>query len=426
LNNGYMLTGMRNKIKLDKIVNEFTAPIAIMLVAIVGVYVLTISHAAPQSISSETTTNNSSGSKLCTLSQATGATSSVTYANTAIPNTGADQTTAIQASINNASAAGGGIVSLPAGTFIVDGHIIMKSNVKLIGAGPSTIIKAGPNFLETTDVHGGYPVIATDGASNVTISNLTADQSGNTLSGNSVSGRLTQYLIDVRDSTNVIVSKVSTINPFTYSIAAIGSTKFCIKNSNTQVSASNGYNQLDGIHVTDSTFGDINSNTVNQRENGTTDGDDALVVQTFSGQTVHDIKFANNIATGGYGGADFQFAESGTTDSEYNIYLYGNHLFNGVEGIHTGCYDSCGTFSNIVIGGSVNKGNEMYNNLAGINPYQHGDALNLAGSVSKTTFSNNIICDNGIDDDGTYTNLVSIPSGNGNVVEDNTTPTTCP
>jgi hypothetical protein len=106
---------------------------------------------------------------------------------------------------------------MPAGTFLTNGHLQMKSNVKLQGSGQQTIIKAGPKFLSTKGPYGGYPVITTARAQNVTIANLTADQSGDRLHGN-VSGRLTEYLVDLHGSTNVVVDGVSTRNPFTYSI----------------------------------------------------------------------------------------------------------------------------------------------------------------------------------------------------------------
>src|ERR1700729_769 len=111
-------------------------------------------------------------------------------------NRAADDTRVIQQTINAAASAGGGVVALRAGTFLIDGHLVLKNNVKLTGVGPATVIKAGPDFLDSAGPGAGYPVISTAGASNVTIANLTADQSGNVLNANaSRNGRLSAYLI---------------------------------------------------------------------------------------------------------------------------------------------------------------------------------------------------------------------------------------
>jgi hypothetical protein len=130
--------------------------------------------------------------------------------------TGADNTNPIQEAIDSAAAAGGGVISLPAGTYTVDGHLVLKSKVRLTGAGPKTVLKAGPRFLDSTGPDGGFPVLTTSGASDVTISNLTVDQSGNTRYGRATTAnRFRAYLVDVRNSQDVVVDGVSTRNPFT-------------------------------------------------------------------------------------------------------------------------------------------------------------------------------------------------------------------
>ena len=84
---------------------------------------------------------------------------------------------------------------------------MLRSNVTLRGAGPATVIKAGPGLMSAPGPAGGYPVITTDGAVNVTIADLTADQSGGTLQGNSPA-RLTAYAVEGRDSQNVVIDGV--------------------------------------------------------------------------------------------------------------------------------------------------------------------------------------------------------------------------
>ena len=95
-----------------------------------------------------------------------------------IGHSSADDFSAIQDAINVAGRDGGGIVSLPAGTFVIENHLMIRDNVELKGAGPRTVIKAGPGFMRFQGPGGGYPIITTDGARNVTVADLTAHQSG--------------------------------------------------------------------------------------------------------------------------------------------------------------------------------------------------------------------------------------------------------
>jgi len=179
------------------------------------------------------------GPAACAISGAAGATGTTRYAVTNVKaNDSTDDRAGIQAAIDRASSGGGGIVTLPAGTLLVNAPIIVKKKVRLEGLGAdSTVVKAGPAFMSSWGPVKGHPLITTYTATDVTIANLTADHSGDTLNGNA-GGRLAEYLIDIRWSTNVLVTGVVTKNPFTYSIAAASSKRFCILNNN--VSASTG------------------------------------------------------------------------------------------------------------------------------------------------------------------------------------------
>ena len=53
----------------------------------------------------------------------------------------ADNTSSIQAAIDAASSAGGGIVYVPEGTFNCNGTIYRKSNIWIEGDGPSSVLK---------------------------------------------------------------------------------------------------------------------------------------------------------------------------------------------------------------------------------------------------------------------------------------------
>ena len=168
------------------------------------------------------------GPAACAISGASGATGTTRYAVADVrANDSTDDRAGIQSAIDRASSGGGGIVTLPAGTLLVNAPIIVKKKVRLEGLGANTtVVKAGPAFMSSSGPYKGHPLITTSTATDVTIANLTADQSGDTLNGNA-SGRLAEYLIDIRWSSNALVTGVVTKNPFTYSIAAASSKRFC-------------------------------------------------------------------------------------------------------------------------------------------------------------------------------------------------------
>jgi polygalacturonase len=326
---------------------------------------------------------------------ASGATSARVFAPSGlVANSSADSTSAIQGAINAAASAGGGVVALPAGTFLINGHLILKSNVKLTGAGQKTVLKAGPDFLNSTGPDGGYPIVTTAGASNVTITGLTADQSGNTLDGNmNPSERLRASLVDVRDSRNAVVDGVYTRNPFAYSIAVVGTNDFCVTHCNTRVTTSGRYDQLDGIHILDSNTGQVIDNYVDQRIG--TDGDDGLVAHTI-GAPVYDVLYANNTVRGGNDGDGMQLAVG-----DYPIYdltIHDNYFWGSPFGIRTGYYQSGtnGSVYNISI-----TGNYIYNLVPGEAFPDGGNAIDMGGfgaiaPVTHITVKDNYICHAGI------------------------------
>jgi polygalacturonase len=323
-----------------------------------------------------------------------------------VANNIADNTKAIQTAINAASSAGGGIVTLPAGTFFINGHLILKNNVKLTGIGPATVLKAGLKFLDSTGPDGGYPIITTAGASNVTIADLTADQSGDVLNGNvNPASRLAVYLVDVRGSHDVVVDGVYTRNPFTYSIAVVGSSDFCVTHCNTRVATSGRYNQLDGIHVLDSNTGQVIDNYVDQRVG--TDGDDGLVAHTI-GAPVYDVLYANNTVRGGSGGAGMQIAVGNYPI--YNLTIRNNDFYGSPSGIVTGYYGSGGN-------GAVHKVTITGNYIHDLRPDKafpdDGNAIDIGrfrAPVTNIKVSNNSTCRAGI---------ITVVNGLGNTVTQN-------
>ncbi|HSW87781.1 MAG TPA: hypothetical protein VLG12_01320 [Candidatus Saccharimonadales bacterium] len=347
----------------------------------------------------------------CITSGATGATATRVFPiSNLVTNGKTDDYTVIQNAINTAGNAGGGIVKLPAGTFVINGHLRMKNNVTLEGVGPSTIIKAGPQFLHATPAI-GYSIVSADGVSNVTIAHLTADQQGNKLNGNEIN-RFLGYVIHAHHASNILVNGIYTRNPFAYSIVAEDSTNFCFKNNNTQVATTGKYDQLDGIHVLNSSFGDVLNNYVDQGVGA--DGDDGLVAHTIGG-TVHDITYAGNIVRGGRGGSGMQLALTDPTDSIYNIKIQNNEFWDSPRGIRTGYYgengEKGGSIHDIIIGGSEKTGNYVHDNI--FNNINTGDAINIYGNgidPYNITVTYNKACKAG---------TFSVGSGMNNIVENN-------
>lgn len=304
-----------------------------------------------------------------------------------------DDSAPIQDAIDAAGRHGGGIVTLPAGTFMINSHLVLRNNVKLIGAGPATVIKAGPEFLSSQGPGGGYPIISTAGASNTTISDLTADQSGNTLNADDAV-RLTGYVVEGRNSNNLVVDGVYVRHPFTYSIAMVGSTDFCVERCNTLATTSNRYSQLDGIHILDSSSGRVIDNQVQS-------GDDGLVAHTI-GAPVHNVVYADNKVHGGLTDAGMQLAVGDFPI--YDIKIVNNSFVGSLFGIHMRYYDGrTGSVSNITI-----TNNLIYNLAQGKRSF----AINMVGAsglgaIKNITISGNRLCNAG---------PISVRRGFGNTV----------
>lgn len=278
---------------------------------------------------------------------ATGASDTTLRATLSPSGQGAAQTADL-AAINNAlsaaNSAGGGVVKLNAGTFYVNGRILIPSNVALIGAraprsAPTTVIKAGTNFL-TNPRNGGYSVITTvAGASNITVRDLLADQSGDTLDGN-ITGRLSAYCVEARSVTNALLDGVFTRNAFTYNIVSVDSVQVGIRNCDVLHTMQGRYDQVDGIHILQGHDIDVVDNRVDNGAGGTTgDGDDGLVAHTI-GSTLTRVQYRNNWVRGGRHGHGLQLAGGSFDITEIDIV---DNVFVGTStprGVRFGYYGS--------------------------------------------------------------------------------------
>lgn len=353
----------------------------------------------------------------------TGATATTVYDVTQAPYSATgdgvtDDSGAIQSAINAANTAGGGIVHLPAATYLVDNFIQLKSGVKLRGAGmDSTTVKAGSGILSPEGPDFGHPLITTSGHNNVTISDLTADQSESLFTSAQIGGdRQDAYLIDIRSS-NAIVERVRTRNPYTYSICARGASNFIIRNCDVRVETIGRWDQLDGIHIMESTYGWILYNEVDQRFNGAEDGDDAMVAHTIGNATCHDLVFAYNRARGGHRGNCMQLAIDDT--DIYNIVIQNNEFWGGTEGIRTGWYGSqLGQCHDVQIGGANGKGNVIRDLVPGFSFPDGGESVWVFNAPTSGNLPTNFSVSWNYINAPTYE--ISVAANSGNVVANNT------
>jgi hypothetical protein len=258
-----------------------------------------------------------------------------------------DAAPAIQAAIRAAMRNGGGVVRLPKGEFTIGAPLRLGPGVKLAGSGAETIVRRGATFLDTEGPYRGHPMITTDNAPNVTIADLVVDQRAQEVDVE-IERRLHESMIDVRRSSNALVDRVITRNPFAYSIGVAGSTAFCVMRSETSAASRQLYDQLDGIHVLDSSVGIVAANRVDQRMGS--DGDDGLAAHTI-GAPVHDVIFADNEVRGGVHGNGMQFAAGDFPI--FDILVTRNRFWGAPKGVRTGYYSGPTHVQGVVISDNV-------------------------------------------------------------------------
>lgn len=326
----------------------------------------------------------------CTTSGATGAGSpSKTFP--VGPPTSGDNSTQIQAAIASATSSGGGIVSLQAGTYTIAQTITLGTGVVLSGAGEST------TTLMAASTANVDPMITTGGSSNITVQNLTVNQNG---SSSASSQSLTYYMVEDRSGSNVIFQNIATRDPSTYSMVAVSASDFCFRGNNIeQDAAENGkFNQLDGIHILNSTNGDVRDNYVDNSFGGATDGDDGLVAHAIGGTTAN-ITYAGNVVRGGQNGAGMGiWVASGGKIT--NITVTGNEFW-GLSGPHPGD-------TNAFTGSSI-TGNNLHNDPGGMQIA--GTGLTVTGNQSCASGAITITGSNDtVRNNGTYTSCSDSPT----------------
>ncbi|MGI9091544.1 MAG: glycosyl hydrolase family 28-related protein [Gemmatimonadaceae bacterium] len=255
---------------------------------------------------------------------------------------------AIQAALTAANTAGGGVVFLPPGTYIINRYLLIYSNTYLRGSGMGvTTIKCGSGFTAggTAPLGGGYSMLQTNAASgmvNVAVSDLTFDgnESVNRATLSGAGNRVSSYLVDMRGVTGLAVDRVATRNTWTYNIVVFNCSRFRVTQCDVQsVNTSGVYNQMDGIHILGSNQGRIVGNHV---DNGIgSDADDGLVAHVIAGgQPCYDLVYANNVVRGGANGDGIQVA--GDAVLIRDITIIGNVFWGCRRGIFTNFYAASG------------------------------------------------------------------------------------
>jgi hypothetical protein len=223
--------------------------------------------------------------------------------------TGASESApAIQAALDAAAAAGGGVVLVPAGLYVISQILQIGSGVALQGAGMGvTTIQAASGF-SPSQVGGlnGLTVLVVAGnagGSNIVITGLTFD--GNQANISAFPGWADQgdsHCLDLRNVDNLQISGVEIINAIRYSMFIVQCThsyvSFCRIISG-QESLASGRTQQDGIHLSGCRWCVVADNNV---DTGTTAGvgDDAICLQALtSGAPVTDISVATRLLPGG-------------------------------------------------------------------------------------------------------------------------------
>jgi hypothetical protein len=118
---------------------------------------------------------------------------------------------------------------------------------------------------------------------------------------------------------------------------------------------SSNFANLDGIHVTHASYGDIVNNFVDQMAGGSTGGDDGIAIQVESCGTgcndngdVSNINITGNIVRGGATAGDFDFAMSGGYVIS-NVTVTGNEFWGGPDGLRDANFGGGGTLSNVTL-----------------------------------------------------------------------------
>jgi polygalacturonase len=256
------------------------------------------------------------------------------YGGGAVGNGVADDTTAIQAALTAARTAGGGIVIVPPGTYLISQSLQIGTNTWLQGAGYGcTAIKAVNSFAATqVGSNTGMVMLATYANGSTTVTNISV--TGITFNGNQANiGSIPGYAdnpecspISLWNCDQVTIAGCSVINSIGFSLYCQNITHFTIQ-GNYIVSGQGGTSWVnqDGIHIAaggTTQYGVIAGNFVNTGTGSS--GDDCIALQSYG--TLADIIVSGNVLSGGGGGNGITIPLSATSATASNIVIDGNDI----------------------------------------------------------------------------------------------------
>jgi parallel beta-helix repeat protein len=402
--------------------------------------------------------DRSTATKIVAMGTATGCsgTAPVASANPDAADYVVTSCTAAQTTINAAITslgAQGGTVYLMEGVYIVDTTITVSNNIRLIGAGPGTILK-----LKDGGMASGLFILTVSGTgtevSNMRIDGNNANVSPSTATGMSVSSTGTSSVAGTKITNTQIIG-------FTSYGAQFGGSYNIFTNNTVNGNGTNGWQ---GIFVS-STFSTFSNNIINGNWSGAfdlrgssnaisgntiTSNARGFVIQSavnnvISGNTIQSNSSQAVLSIGTNSGNTFAgnlFLSNGPFDLVGNNNVISGNTFQGWTLIINGEAISLTSSNNNIIsgnkfhdGGGASRLNAIYLNAADGNTITNNDITDTscttncyAINITNSTSDNNYLADNrfsvttgtaSINDLGTGTIYANQTDGNGNLINRN-------
>lgn len=351
---------------------------------------------------------------------------------------------AIAAAITAASAAGGGTVYAPKGTYIIGAAIDLKANVNIVGDGWTTIFKS-KNSLNTTPLRAQYLNLVT----NITLKDFKLDMNGTNQSSSgwfAMTG-VTNFTLDhvwfynAKTFGTVIQADG---DPLSGNLPKYGSIQNCRFDTQSDSSADFAIIQGHYLRIINNYFGDMHVGTSNYALSAGRSMRNCIIANNvfenngslaaIGLEDIQDVVISDNrIYDAGYHGI---FVTTLSLTDNQRVTITGNvvsgcgydgiNLSKPLECIITGniCYNNGrdGISSNTTFN-TIISDNICYNNNQGANASPTGSGIRLSGgSPSRVTIVGNQCFDSQVVKTQTY----GIYSGNGdnqlvtnNIVHDN-------
>lgn len=347
----------------------------------------------------------------------------------AVGNGSTDDTSAIQSALNAAYSAGGGIVFMPQGTYIVDPNpgLQVKTNTTLYGTGTGTIVKLKNASTQNDNI------IKSESWTNVVIENFLLDGNRTNQAGSPGSYTYAQYGIYLGSTTNSVIRDVTVKSTTGVGIHVYNGTDVVVERC---ISTDNNYHGYEleqdiGCHLRGSTGSSnlLHGVLVSPGEvSGTGSKGNSIVGCTFDSNGNYGI--ATNAANGdvsAFLNEGNVFSNNTVTNNTYygiSFYKQNNHILSNNYIAYNGYF---GLYAFESADNVVQSNTFVHNSQATNGGY---DEIGLEGYTTDNTHpsSNNVISNNMILIGGTNKARYAInelSSGDGpNIIYGNTIPFT--